>query len=287
MSVGQRHDSDRELFGQGLANLGVPAVRRHPGHRGHRPHRRQRPAGATSRLAALTHAARPARHRAGRRAAGSPRSRWPPWPASCSPPPSRWSGCPASPPCCAPPAATPPSWSSPPPPPSLFDLVTAVLLGLVVAGFFALRQTAKTARLDEVPLDDERPHRRGTLAARRAHRRLPASTARCSSPPPTTSCSSSPRSATCAWSSCGCPASPPSTPPAPTSWPTPSTASKAAASPCCSPGSSPATNGCCASWASTTGLAHERHLFDTTPEAIAHARVHASRIAHTPTDTTG
>jgi MFS superfamily sulfate permease-like transporter len=35
-----------------------------------------------------------------------------------------------------------------------FDLVTAVLLGLVVAGFFALQQTARTARLDEVPLDD-------------------------------------------------------------------------------------------------------------------------------------
>ena len=36
-----------------------------------------------------------------------------------------------------------------------------------------------------------------------------------------------------------------------------------------------------------SGLAHERHLFDTTPAAIAHARVHASRIAHTPTDTAG
>ncbi len=35
----------------------------------------------------------------------------------------------------------------------LFDLVTAVILGLVVAGFVALRQTAKTARLDEIPLD--------------------------------------------------------------------------------------------------------------------------------------
>src|SRR6185369_7175960 len=33
------------------------------------------------------------------------------------------------------------------------DLVTAVLIGLVVAGFFALQQTAKAARLDEVPLD--------------------------------------------------------------------------------------------------------------------------------------
>ena len=29
-------------------------------------------------------------------------------------------------------------------------------------------------------------------------------------------------------------------------------------------------------------LAHERHLFATTPEAIEHARVHASRVAHSP-----
>jgi SulP family sulfate permease len=29
-------------------------------------------------------------------------------------------------------------------------------------------------------------------------------------------------------------------------------------------------------------LAHERHVFATTPEAIAHARVHAARIAHDP-----
>jgi anti-anti-sigma factor len=27
-------------------------------------------------------------------------------------------------------------------------------------------------------------------------------------------------------------------------------------------------------------LTHERHLFSTTPEAIAHARLHAARIAH-------
>ena len=29
-------------------------------------------------------------------------------------------------------------------------------------------------------------------------------------------------------------------------------------------------------------LAHERHLFDTTPDAIAHARVHVGRVPHTP-----
>jgi len=36
----------------------------------------------------------------------------------------------------------------------VFDLVTAVLIGLVVAGFFALQQTARTARLDLIPLDE-------------------------------------------------------------------------------------------------------------------------------------
>ena len=35
-----------------------------------------------------------------------------------------------------------------------FDLVTAVVVGLVVAGYVALRRAAQAARLDEVPLDD-------------------------------------------------------------------------------------------------------------------------------------
>lgn len=35
------------------------------------------------------------------------------------------------------------------------DLVTAVLLGLIVAGTFALRQVAQSARIDEIPLDEE------------------------------------------------------------------------------------------------------------------------------------
>ena len=35
------------------------------------------------------------------------------------------------------------------------DLVTAVLIGLVVAGFFALQQTARSASFDEVPLDTD------------------------------------------------------------------------------------------------------------------------------------
>lgn len=34
-----------------------------------------------------------------------------------------------------------------------FDLVTAILVGLILAGFVALRETARTARVDEMPLD--------------------------------------------------------------------------------------------------------------------------------------
>lgn len=46
-----------------------------------------------------------------------------------------------------------------------FDLVTAVLIGLVVAGFFALRQAARSARIDEVPLDEEQPEEGAVLEA--------------------------------------------------------------------------------------------------------------------------
>ena len=41
-----------------------------------------------------------------------------------------------------------------------------------------------------------------------------------------------------------------------------------------------------ASRSAERSLAHERHLFTTTPDAIAHARVHAARIAHEPAATT-
>ena len=45
MSVGQRHDPDRELLGQGIANLAAPLFGGIPGHRGHRTDRSQRPLG--------------------------------------------------------------------------------------------------------------------------------------------------------------------------------------------------------------------------------------------------
>ncbi|HYN75963.1 MAG TPA: SulP family inorganic anion transporter, partial [Candidatus Limnocylindria bacterium] len=40
----------------------------------------------------------------------------------------------------------------------VFDLVTAVLIGLAVAGIYALRQVARSARMDEIPLDDDHDH---------------------------------------------------------------------------------------------------------------------------------
>ena len=53
---------------------------------------------------------------------------------------------------------------------------------------------------------------------------------------------------------------------------------------CCSPACSRRTSRCCGSSGVYDGLAHERHLFATTPEAIAHARLHAGRVDHTPAD---
>jgi SulP family sulfate permease len=152
MSVGQRHDSDRELVGQGLANLGSPLFGGIPATAAIARTAVNVRAGATSRLAALTHAlvllvvvlvaARwvsqiplaalagvliaTAIHmvRVSSLAALMRSTRGDAVVLAITA------------------AAT-----------VLFDLVTAVLLGLVVAGFVALRQTAKTARLDEVPLD--------------------------------------------------------------------------------------------------------------------------------------
>jgi MFS superfamily sulfate permease-like transporter len=153
MSVGQRHDSNRELLGQGLANLAAPLFGGIPATAAIARTAVNVRAGATSRLAALTHAlvllamvlaaARwvseiPLAALAGVLVATAihmvrvssllalTRS-------------TRGDAAVLA----ITAAAT-----------VLFDLVTAVILGLVVAGFVALRQTARTARLDEMPLDE-------------------------------------------------------------------------------------------------------------------------------------
>ena len=40
--IGSRHKSNVELVAQGVANIAIRPLRRHPGHRGHRAHRDQR-----------------------------------------------------------------------------------------------------------------------------------------------------------------------------------------------------------------------------------------------------
>jgi len=152
MSVGQRHDSDRELVGQGLANLATPLFGGIPATAAIARTAVNVRAGATSRLAALTHAALllvvvlaaarwvsyiPLAALAGVLVATAVhmvrvssllallRS-------------TRGDAA----------VLTITAGAT-----VLFDLVTAVILGLVVAGFVALRQTAKTARLNEIPLD--------------------------------------------------------------------------------------------------------------------------------------
>jgi MFS superfamily sulfate permease-like transporter len=152
MSVGQRHDPDRELFGQGLANLVSPLFGGIPATAAIARTAVNVRAGARTRLAAVTHAvvllvimlvaARwvgeiPLAALAGvliataaqmvrvSSVAALLRS-------------TRGDAAVLVITACATIVA---------------DLVTAVILGLVVAGWFALRQTAQSARMEEEPLD--------------------------------------------------------------------------------------------------------------------------------------
>ncbi len=153
MSVDQRHDSNRELVGQGLANLGAPLFGGIPATAAIARTAVNVRSGASSRLAALTHAvilllvvlvaARwvgeiPLAALAGvliataiqmvRVSSLTALLRSTPGDAAVL---------------IVTALAT-----------VAMDLVTAVLIGLVMAGFFAVRQTARSARLDEVPLLD-------------------------------------------------------------------------------------------------------------------------------------
>ena len=152
MSVGQRHDPDRELVGQGIANLGAPLFGGIPATAAIARTAVNVRSGATSRLASMTHAMVLL-------GIVLVASRW-----VSDIPLAALAGVLIA-------TATQMVRVS-----SLtallrstrgdaaalgvtavatitFDLVTAVLIGLVVAGFFALQQTARAARLEEVPLD--------------------------------------------------------------------------------------------------------------------------------------
>lgn len=153
MSVGQRHDSDRELVGQGLANLAAPLFGGIPATAAIARTAVNVRSGAVSRMAAVTHSAAllvivliasrwvaliPTAALAGVLIATAVQM-------------VRVSSLGAllrstrgdAIVLVGTAAAT-----------VLLDLVMAVLLGLVLAGFFVLRQAAASARLEEVPLDD-------------------------------------------------------------------------------------------------------------------------------------
>ncbi len=152
MSVGTRHDPDRELFGQGLANIATPLFGGIPATAAIARTAVNIRSGATSRFAALTHAVLLL-------AVALVAARWVgeiPLAAlagvliatavqmirvsSLTTLLKSTRGDAATLVITA--AAT-----------VALDLVQAVIVGLAVAGFFALRQTARTARMEQTPLD--------------------------------------------------------------------------------------------------------------------------------------
>ncbi|MBB3040481.1 SulP family inorganic anion transporter [Nocardioides soli] len=153
MTVGEQHDPDRELVGQGLANLAAPVFGGIPATAAIARTAVNVRSGAGSRLAAVTHAVVllgmvlvlapwveqiPLAALAGVLIATAVRMVEV---SSLTAMLRATRGDAAA--LVATAAAT-----------VVFDLVLAVLIGLVVAGFFALQQTARTARLDQVPLDE-------------------------------------------------------------------------------------------------------------------------------------
>lgn len=153
MTVGRRHDPDRELVGQGLANLASPLFGGIPATAAIARTAVNVRAGAATRLAALTHAAvlLVVVLAAARWVADIPVAALAGVLIATAVQMVRVSSLTAlarasrgeAVVLVVTAAAT-----------LLADLVTAVIFGLVVAGFFALVQTARTASLEEVPLDD-------------------------------------------------------------------------------------------------------------------------------------
>lgn len=152
MSVGQRHDSDRELAGQGLANLVAPLFGGIPATAAIARTAVNVRSGATSRLAALTHAfvllvivlvAAPWVAQIPRAALAGVLIATAIQMVRVSSLASLMRSTHGDAAVLAITAAAT----------IAVDLVTAVIVGLVVAGFFALRQTARSAHLEEVPLD--------------------------------------------------------------------------------------------------------------------------------------
>ena len=167
----------------------------------------------------------------------------------------------------------------------VFDLVVAVLIGLVMAGFFALRDTARTAVLEAAPLDegDHRDKERKLLDEHIAAFRMegPSSLVQ-----RTISSSSSLMSRRSRWSYSACATSRRSTPPAPRCSPTRLGASNAAVPGSCSQPRSPNIFRRCANSAYSTNLRTRITSSTTpltpspTPDCMPHAFSTKSLMAH-------
>lgn len=153
MTIGTRHDSDRELVGQGVANLVVPLFGGVPATAAIARTAVNVRAGASSRLAATTHALilLAAVLVAGPLVARIPLAALAGVLVATAVRMVRVSSLMALARSTRGDAAVLLVTAGAT---VVLDLVTAVLIGLVLAGFFALRQVAATARLEETPLDD-------------------------------------------------------------------------------------------------------------------------------------
>ena len=154
MSVGQRHDPDRELFGQGLANLASPLFGGIPATAAIARTAVNVRAGASTRLAAVTHAVvlLAVMLVAARWVSDIPLAALAGVLIATAAQMVRVSSVAALIQATRGDAAVLVITACAT---IVSDLVTAVILGLVVAGWFALRQTAQSARLHEEPLDQD------------------------------------------------------------------------------------------------------------------------------------
>ncbi|GAB3807008.1 SulP family inorganic anion transporter [Micromonospora zhanjiangensis] len=197
MSVGERHDPDRELFGQGLANLAAPVFGGIPATAAIARTAVNVRAGARSKLASLTHALALA---AIVLAAG---------PLVGRIPLAALAGVLLATTVRMVEAGSLLALARATRGDALvlaltftvtvvWDLVTAVVVGIGVAVLLGLRAVARTARLEQVPWNPVTTAPRNTPCSPNTSSPT-ASTGPCSSPPPTASCCNWPRSPTCGW----------------------------------------------------------------------------------------
>jgi SulP family sulfate permease len=283
MSVGQRHDSNRELVGQGLANLGAPLFGGIPATAAIARTAVNVRAGATSRLAALTHALvlLGVVLVAARWVAEIPLAALAGVLIATAVQMVRVSSLGALVRSTRGDAAvlviTAVATVA-------FDLVTAVLLGLVVAGFVALRQTAKATRLDEVPLDrgDHTDEEQALLDEHIVAYRIDGALFFAAAHDFLLELSevSDVRVVILRMSRV-------TTVDATGAHVLADTITRLEARgiTVLLSGIKPGHERVLRELGVYSGLAHERHLFETTPAAIAHARMHAARLAHPPVDT--